>query len=63
MENLSSYSSIQVNNCLTAPADSDIKVEDLEGLLADMKKMFIDKQKMVDGLNANATPAPVQAAS
>jgi len=53
----------KVNNCLTAPADSDIKVEDLEGLLADMKKMFIDKQKMVDGLNANATPAPVQAAS
>ena len=45
------YLSIQVNACLTAPADSDIKVEDLEGLLADMKKMFIEKQKMVDGLN------------
>jgi hypothetical protein len=41
----------KVNAALTAPADSDIKVEDLEGLLADMKKMFIEKQKMVDGLN------------
>ena len=40
-----------MNACLTAPADSDVKVEDLEGLLASMKTMFIEKQKMVDGLN------------
>ena len=43
---------IQVNEALAAPADSDIKIEDLDGLLASMKQMFIDKQKMVDGLNA-----------
>ena len=43
-----------MNAAISAPADSDMKLEDLEGHLAALKQMFIEKQKMMDQLNTIA---------
>ena len=41
----------KVTAALADPTASDMKLEDLEGHLNSLKKMFIEKQKMMDGMN------------
>merc|ERR1711915_844183 len=44
----------KVTAALSAPAASDMKLEDLEAHLNSLKQMFIEKQKMMDSLNPSA---------
>ena len=44
----------QVTAAISAPADSDMKLEDLETHLNALKQMFIEKQKMMDQMNTVA---------
>jgi len=41
----------KVTAAISAPANSDMKLEDLETHLNSLKQMFIEKQKMMDGMN------------
>jgi len=43
----------KVTAALSAPAASDMKLEDLEAHLNALKKMFIEKQKMMDCMNVH----------
>jgi len=47
----------KVTAALSAPAASDMKLEDLEAHLNALKKMFIEKQKMMDCMNIHTAPA------
>jgi len=42
----------KVTAAISAPSNSDMKLEDLEAHLNSLKKMFIEKQKMMEGINA-----------
>lgn len=42
----------KVTAALADPTASDMKIEDLEAHLNSLKQMFIEKQKMMDGMNA-----------
>lgn len=42
----------KVTNAISDPSASDMKLEDLEAHLNSLKAMFIEKQKMMDGMNA-----------
>jgi len=42
----------KVTAALADPTASDMKLEDLEAHLNSLKQMFIEKQKMMDGMNA-----------
>jgi len=44
----------KVTAALADPAASDMKLEDLEAHLNSLKQMFIEKQKMMDGMNTAA---------
>merc|ERR1712013_272858 len=44
----------KVQAALSTPAASDMKLEDLEAHLNSLKQMFIEKQKMMDGMNPSA---------
>ena len=44
----------KVTAALADPTASDMKLEDLEGHLNSLKQMFIEKQKMMDGMNTAA---------
>merc|ERR1719400_2815669 len=44
----------KVTAALADPTASDMKLEDLEAHLNSLKKMFIEKQKMMDGMNTGA---------
>ena len=44
----------KVTNAISDPSASDMKLEDLEAHLNSLKKMFIEKQKMMDGMNTAA---------
>jgi len=44
----------KVTAAISAPADSDMKLEDLETHLNALKQMFIEKQKMMDQMNTVA---------
>eukprot|EP00092_Neocalanus_flemingeri_P002162 GFUD01002302.1.p1 GENE.GFUD01002302.1~~GFUD01002302.1.p1 ORF type:complete len:603 (+),score=206.05 GFUD01002302.1:67-1875(+) len=44
----------KVTAAMSAPSDSDMKLEDLEAHLNSLKQMFIEKQKMMDSLNPSA---------
>jgi len=44
----------KVTAAISAPANSDMKLEDLEAHLNSLKQMFIEKQKMMDKMNAEA---------
>jgi len=44
----------KVSAALSTPAASDMKLEDLEAHLNSLKQMFIEKQKMMDGMNPSA---------
>merc|ERR1712212_1126605 len=41
----------KVPNAISDPSASDMKLEDLEAHLNSLKEMFIQKQKMMDGMN------------
>ena len=41
----------KVTNAISDPSASDMKLEDLEAHLNSLKEMFIQKQKMMDGMN------------
>jgi len=41
----------KVTNAISDPSASDMKLEDLETHLNSLKEMFIQKQKMMDGMN------------
>lgn len=47
----------KVTAALSAPAASDMKLEDLEAHLNALKKMFIEKQKMMECMNVHQAPA------
>jgi hypothetical protein len=42
-----------VTAAISAPAANDMKLEDLESHLNALKQMFIEKQKMMDQMNAS----------
>jgi len=44
----------KVTAAISAPAASEMKLEDLEAHLNSLKQMFIEKQKMMDGMNPSA---------
>ena len=44
----------KVTAALADPTASDMKLEDLEAHLNSLKQMFIEKQKMMDGMNTAA---------
>jgi len=44
----------KVSAAISAPADSEMKIEDLEAHLNSLKQMFIEKQKMMDQMNTVA---------
>merc|ERR1719445_3029162 len=44
----------KVTAALADPTASDMKLEDLEAHLNSLKQMFIEKQKMMDGMNSEA---------
>jgi len=44
----------KVTAAISAPAASDMKLEDLEAHLNSLKAMFIEKQKMMDSMNPSA---------
>jgi len=44
----------KVTAAISAPADSEMKLEDLEAHLNSLKQMFIEKQKMMDQMNVVA---------
>lgn len=41
----------KVTNAISDPSASDMKLEDLEAHLNSLKAMFVEKQKMMDGMN------------
>jgi len=45
----------KVTAALSAPAASDMKIEDLEAHLNSLKAMFIEKQKMMESMNPTAS--------
>ena len=47
----SSATADKVTNAISDPSASDMKLEDLETHLNSLKEMFIQKQKMMDGMN------------